>query len=56
MISLLILKTVVLSFVWTVGSFMYFVTREDNPTTKRVLIIFAPWISMLSYFLFFYWG
>jgi hypothetical protein len=56
MTYLLFIKTLVLSFVWTVGSFIYFVTREDSPTTKRVLIIFAPWISMLSYFLLFYWG
>ena len=56
MTSLLIIKALVLSFVWTLGSFTYFVTREDSPTTKRLLIIFAPWIAMLSYFLLFYWG
>lgn len=56
MTSLLIIKALVLSFAWTIGSLIFFASRLDDPTPRRVLIMFAPWLGMIGYFIIFYWG
>lgn len=56
MLNLLIIKAVLIGLVWTFSWAVYFVSTYADTSAKNIGIALAPWILMLSYFLFFWWG
>lgn len=56
MTSVILIKYLLLSLMWTFGVLLYFVYKSIDPTTKRMLFCFAPWIPLFLYFMFFWWG
>ena len=56
MMNLLFLKAIILSLVWTLGCITYYIFYSVDTTPKTIAISFAPWLAMLAYFIFFWWG
>lgn len=56
MIDVLVVKYVIVSFVWSIGLVSYFARINADINAKNVSIVFAPWILAMLYFLLFWWG
>jgi hypothetical protein len=54
--SVLILKLMLASSIWTIGWVFRFAYTGAEPNRKNLLIAFGPWILMLVYFFLFWWG
>jgi hypothetical protein len=54
--SILMLKLLLASFVWTIGWTMRFTYTGAEPTRKNLTIALCPWILIFLYFFLFWWG
>ena len=55
MSDVLLIKIIVAAAAWTFGWIGYFSTTGSDPHIKNIAIVFAPWIIMFVYFMFFWW-
>jgi len=55
MIDVLIIKALMLSMLWTLGWGSYFAEIDAYPNAKNLSIVFAPWIVIFIYIMFFWW-
>ncbi len=53
---ILIVKIILMSFVWTIGWTWRFAIKNTEVNVKSIGVAYAPWILMLLYFLLFWWG
>lgn len=56
MTYVIVIKLILLSFIWSIFWFARFTYISAPVNTKNICISFAPWILFLIYFIFFWWG
>lgn len=56
MISVLVIKYVIVGFIWTIGWVFHFARTYADVNPKNLGIALAPWIIVALYFLLFWWG
>ena len=56
MTEVIFVKIFVVSLIWTCGWMLRFAHIGADHSSKNLLIVFAPWIAIMLYFLIFWWG
>lgn len=56
MTEVIIVKFFIVSVIWTGCWLARFTYLGAEPSRKNLLIVFAPWIILVLYFLIFWWG
>jgi len=54
--SVLILKLLLASALWTFGWTMRFIYTGADPNFKNMIFLLWPWILMILYVFIFWWG
>lgn len=54
--SVIILKVLLASAIWSVAWLTRFTYTGAIPNTKNMLIVLGPWILITIYFFLFWWG
>ena len=56
MSEIIFLKSILVSFIWTIGWIIRFTIKYAEPTFKNISILAFPWVCIFVYIIFFWWG